>query len=131
MLTCDDLPDPGLSHSKILIQIVSNMVKELTLKELRKYKQKFFCVRHYNRRKYNQNFNLLLFTINLHFVTLNQMPTYRKLNLPLTSSIYLVVLSPKWKEDSNRLKYTTYCFTLSNEKRPQTFKSRSWKNSFL
>ena len=35
---------------------------------------------------------LLFFTINLHFVTSNQISTYRKLNLPLTSSIYFVFL---------------------------------------
>ena len=34
----------------------------------------------------------LFFTINLHFVTSNQIPAYRKLNLPLTSSIYFVFL---------------------------------------
>ena len=35
---------------------------------------------------------LLLFTINLHFLTSNQISTYRKLNLPHTSSIYFVFL---------------------------------------
>ena len=35
---------------------------------------------------------LLFFIINLHSVTSNQISTYRKLNLPLTSSIYFVFL---------------------------------------
>ena len=35
---------------------------------------------------------LLFFTINLHFVKSNQISTYRKLNLPLKSSIYFVFL---------------------------------------
>ena len=35
---------------------------------------------------------LLFFVINLHSVTSNQISTYRKLNLPLTSSIYFVFL---------------------------------------
>ena len=35
---------------------------------------------------------LLFFTLNLHFVTLSQISTYRKLNLLLTSSIYFVLL---------------------------------------
>ena len=35
---------------------------------------------------------LLFFTINLHFVTLNQISPYRKLNLPLTNSIYFIFL---------------------------------------
>ena len=51
-----------------------------------------FCVRYKNRRKHNQSFKLLFFTINLHFVTSNQIPTLRKRNLPLSSSIYLVFL---------------------------------------
>ena len=33
---------------------------------------------------------LLFFTINLHLVTSNQISTFRKLNLPLSSSIYFV-----------------------------------------
>ena len=35
---------------------------------------------------------LPFFTINLQFATLNQISTYRKLNLPLTNSIYFVFL---------------------------------------
>ena len=42
--------------------------------------------------KTNQHFKLLFLTINLRFVTSNQISKYRKLNLPLTSSIYLVIL---------------------------------------
>ena len=35
---------------------------------------------------------LLFFTLNLYFLTSNQISTYRKLKLPLTSSIYFVFL---------------------------------------
>ena len=56
-----------------------------------------------NRRNHNQSFKLLLFTISLHFVTSNQVSRYRKTNLPLTSSIYLVVLP---LEMQRRLKQT-------------------------
>ena len=35
---------------------------------------------------------LLFFTINLNFATSNQISTYKKLNLPLTSSNYFVFL---------------------------------------
>ena len=42
--------------------------------------------------KNNQHFKLLFLTINLRFVTSNQISKYRTLNLPLTSSIYLVIL---------------------------------------
>ena len=48
-------------------------------KELQNDKQTFFCVCHKNRWKHSQNFKLLFFTINMHFVTSNQVPTYRKL----------------------------------------------------
>ena len=50
--------------------------------------ESYFCVRHKNRQKHNQHFKTAVFTINLHFVKLKQMSTYRKLNLPLTSSIF-------------------------------------------
>ena len=46
---------------------------------------------------------LLFFIVNLHSVTSNQISTYRKLNLPLTSSIYLVFLP---LEMQGRLKQT-------------------------
>ena len=45
----------------------------------------------------------MLLTISLHFVTSNQVSRYRKTNLPLTSSIYLVVLP---LEMQRRLKQT-------------------------
>ena len=38
---------------------------------------------------------LLFFTIKLHFLTSNLISTYRKLNLPLTSSIYFIFLPPE------------------------------------
>ena len=45
----------------------------------------------------------MFFTINLQFATLKQISTYRKLNLPLTSSIYFVFLPlemQKWLEQT-------------------------------
>ena len=48
-----------------------------------------FCVRHKNRRKHNQHFELPFFMINLHFGTLN----IKKKKFFLTSSIYLVFSS--------------------------------------
>ena len=53
---------------------------------------------------------LLIFTINLHFVASNQISTYRKLNLPLTSSIYLVFLP---LEMQKRLEQTKVCHAFS------------------
>ena len=49
---------------------------------------------------------LLFFTMNLHFVTSNQISTYRKLNFSLTSSIYFVFLPLEMKK---RLKQTKVC----------------------
>ena len=58
-------------------------------------------------RKKNKNttgiLKLLFFTINVHFITSNQILTYRKSDLPLTSGIYLVFLL---LEMQGRLKQT-------------------------
>ena len=77
------------------------------LKELRNYKRKLFLCPPQKWAKQNQ---LLFFTINLHFVTSNQISTYRKLNLPLTSSIYFVFLP---LEMQKRLKQTKVCHAFS------------------
>ena len=53
---------------------------------------------------------LLFFTINLHFVTSNQLSTCRKLNLPHTCSIYFVFLP---LEMQKRLKQTKVCHMFS------------------
>ena len=47
---------------------------------------------------------LLFFAINLHFVTLNQISTYRKLNLPITSSIYFVFLPLEMQKRLKQIK---------------------------
>ena len=50
--------------------------------------------------------NCCFFTINLYFVTSNQIPTYRKLNLSPTGSIYVVVFHAfyyfAWKETTHK-----------------------------
>ena len=75
---------------------------------------------------------LLFFTINLHSVTSNQISTYRKLNLPLTSSIYFVLLpleiQKKTRTDQSIPRICLLCLKRND---PQTFKSGSCKNSFL
>ena len=53
---------------------------------------------------------LLFFKINLHFVTSNQISTFRKLNLILSSSIYFVFLP---LEMQKRLKQTIVCHAFS------------------
>ena len=82
--------------------------------ELRNYKQKLFlCLpqtKTQNRRKHNQHFKLLFSAINLHSVTSNQIYTFRKLNLPLTSSIYFIFLP---LEMQKRLKQTKVCHAFS------------------
>ena len=68
--------------------------------------------------KNSTNISELLFsTINLHFVTSNQISTCRKLNLLLSRSIYFVLLPLEMKKkDSNRPKYATRFLTLSEKK---------------
>ena len=78
----------------------------------------YFCVCHKNRRKHKQHFKLLFFTMNLHFVTSIQMPTYRKTNLLLISSIYLVFVPLKMQGKLKQTKVYNTLFTLSGEKRP-------------
>ena len=53
---------------------------------------------------------LQFFTINLHFVTSNQISTFRKLNFPLSSSIYFVFLP---LEMQKRFKQTKICHAFS------------------
>ena len=74
----------------------------------------------------------LFFVINLHSVTSNQIPTYRKLNLPLTSSIYFVFwpleMQKKTRTDQSIPRVFLLCLKRND---PQTFTSASCKNPFL
>ena len=74
---------------------------------------------------------LMFLTMNLHFVKSNQISTYIKLNLPLTSSIYFVFLPLEMQKNSNRPKYTTRFLICLKRSSPRTFKSGSYKNTFL
>ena len=75
---------------------------------------------------------LLFFVINLHSVTSNQISTYRKLNLPLTSSIYFVFwpleMQKKTRTDQSIPRVLLLCLKRNN---PQTFKSGSCENFIL
>ena len=73
------------------------------------------------------------FTINLHFVKSKQISAYRKLNLPLTKSIYFVytVVEITCKKNSNRPKYTTHFLLCLKRNDPHTFKMAAAKNPFL
>ena len=74
----------------------------------------------------------MFFTIKLHFITLNQILTYRKPHLPLTSSIYLVFLPLEMKGRLEQTKvYHTFFLLCLKRNKPQTFKSGSCKNLFL
>ena len=73
------------------------------LKELRNFKRKLFLCPPQNRRNTTNILKLLYFTVNVHCVTSNQISTYRKLNLHLTSSIYFIFLPlemQKWLEQA-------------------------------
>ena len=71
-----------------------------------------FFVRRKNKRKHNQHFKLLFFTIDLHFATSNQISAHRKLNLPLTCSIYLVFLPLEMQRKLRQIKvyHALFCF---------------------
>ena len=84
---------------------------------------------------------LLFFLINLHFVLLNQISPYRKLNFPLTSSIYFVFLPIEMQKRLQQTKLyhkktptdqsIPHVFLLCLKRNhPQTFKSGSCKNRF-
>ena len=73
---------------------------------------------------------LLLFAINLHFIKWNQLSTYRKLNLALTSSIYFVFLPLEMQKRQTKVhnSFSLLCLKRNN---PQTHKSGSCKTTFL
>ena len=57
-------------------------------------------------QKHNQRFKLLIFKINLQFVTSNQIPICRKLGLPLIKSIYLFFLTLEMQRGFKQTKQT-------------------------
>ena len=75
--------------------------------------------------------NCCFFTINLDFVTWNQISKCKKLNLSLTSSIYLVVLPIEMQRRFKQTNIYHTHFTLSEKKRPKGFKCSSCKNPFF
>ena len=65
---------------------------------------------------------LLFFTINLHFVISNQLPIYRKLNLPLSSGIYLVFLHSRNARKTQADQSVPHIFLLSLKKKKKLLK---------
>ena len=88
-------------------------------------------VRHKNRRKHNI---LNCFFSHKKFTLCNIKPNlpYRKLNLPLASSIYLdiLLLEMQTRLLQTKVYHTFFLFCLKKDD-PQTFKSSSCKSSFL
>ena len=91
----------------------------LNLKELRNYKRKFFCVCYKTRRQHNQHFKTAVFHNKFAFrhIKIHHISTYRKLNLPITGSIYFVFLPI---ETQKRLKQTKVCHAFSYYVRRET-----------
>ena len=114
---------------RAIILLISSLYGHF-IKGATKFKT-MFCVRHKNKRKHNQHFKLLFFKVNLRFITSNQILTYRKLNLFIRSSIYLVVLPTEMQRRLKQPKYTTRFFTSSEKKWSTNFKSSSFKKPFL
>ena len=75
---------------------------------------------------------LLFFIINLHSVTSNQISTYRKLNLLLTSSIYFVFLSLEMQKKTQTDQVSdTFAYFVWKETTYKPLKVAAAKNSFL
>ena len=79
---------------------------------------------------------LPIFIINLHFVASDQIFTYRKLNLSLTSSIYFVFLPLEMQKTLINEQWTDksipHVFLLCIKRNDQqTFKCSSYKNLFF
>ena len=69
---------------------------------------------------------LLFFIINLHSITSNQISTYRKLNLPLTSSINFIFLTLEMQKKTQPDHSIPHIFLLCLKRNgPQAFKSGS------
>ena len=96
-------------------------IYSMSLKEQRNHKRKLF-----QQLPQKQPKTQATFTIKLHFVTSNQISTYRKLNLSFTSSIYLVVLPL-----SRNVKKTLVFLLFLKRNKPQTSKSTSCKKPFI
>ena len=106
------------------------IIKKNSLKELRNYNRYFF-VRHKNRRKHNQHFKLLFFKINLYYGTSDYIPTYGKLSLFPINSIFWPSLLEKCKEDWCRPKYTTsFHYSVSKEVFYKPLKVAAAKKAF-
>ena len=65
-----------------------------------------------------------MFTINLHLVKSDLIPTYSKLNLPLTSSIYLVFLPLEIQKRLEQTKVYHTFFTSRNTKKTRADQSK-------
>ena len=74
---------------------------------------------------------LLVFLINLHFVLLNQISPYRKLNFPLTSSIYFAFLPPEMQKRLQQTKvYHTFSYFVWKETTHKPLKVGAAKTVF-
>ena len=74
---------------------------------------------------------LLFFTINLHFVTSKQISTYKKLNLPLISSICFVFLLLEMQKRLKQTKlYHTFCYFAWKETTYKPLKVEAAKTFF-
>ena len=101
------------------------------VKRLQNYQRKLFLCLPQKRRKQSQHFKLLFFTIYLLFVTWNQIPTFRRPNLSLISSIYLGSLPLEIKGKFKQVKvYQTFILFGLKRNDQQTFKSGSRKKRF-
>ena len=75
---------------------------------------------------------LMFFKINLHFVKSNQISTYRKLNLPLTSSIYFLFLPAEMQKRHEQTEvYYSFSHFVWKETTWKPWKVAAVRNSFV
>ena len=98
---------------------MSDVLKLPVFKELQNYKRKLFLCPPQKKDENTANIlKLLFFIINLRFVTSNQLSADRKLNLPLTSSVYVFFFPLEMQKRLKQTKDTMHFPTLSEKKRP-------------
>ena len=73
---------------------------------------------------------MLFFTINLHFVTSIQKPTYRKTNLALTNRSHLVFVALETQERLKQTKVYHTFFTFSEKKPIKNLQKWQQQNPF-
>ena len=121
------------TNTLVTLKINRCFTKWSSLKELRNFKRKVIFVSTTKAGEDTANIlKLPFFTTYLLFVTSNQIPTYRRPNLPLISSIYLDFLPLKMQGRLKQAKvYYKFFYFVWKEAPRKPLKVAAAKNPFL